>query len=240
MMRNFLLYVLLTVATSAFCASVKETVTDADGTIYSTIKIGNQVWAVENLKTTRFNDDAPLPLIADQSKWSEFDVDKKAAYCWYNNDTAYKKIYGALYNWYAITTGKLAPRGWHVATDADWTALEGYLIANGHNLDTTNEEHLVAKSLAAQTEWAWASPNDSGTIGNDTSANNRSGFSALPGGFRLTSGNFRNIGTTGRWWCATEFDSIRAWRYNLRYDAGNLNRDNFLKGCGFSVRIVKD
>jgi uncharacterized protein (TIGR02145 family) len=225
---------------SAFDIQAKDTVTDADGNVYTTVKIGNQVWTVENLKTTKCNDGTPIPLITEPSEWTTYDGNKKPAYCWYDNDVAYKSLYGALYNWYAVNTGKLAPKGWHVSTDADWSVLEKYLIDNGYDWDTTKEDHTIAKSMAAKTNWAWASPKDSGTIGNDSSTNNRSGFSALPGGFRLISGNFRNIGTTGRWWSATEYDTSQAWRYNLRYDSDNLSRDFYLKGCGFSVRLLKD
>jgi uncharacterized protein (TIGR02145 family) len=179
--------------------------------------------------------------VADPSEWSHCDDAKKPACCWYGNDTANKKTYGALYNWYAVTTGKLAPKGWRVATDTDWTHLEKYLSESDHNLDETKEDRLIAKSMAAATEWAWGSDHgDPNLIGIDPPKNNRSGFSALPGGFRLISGNFRNIGTTGRWWSATECDASNAWRFNLRYDSGNLNRDRYLKGCGFSVRLVQE
>jgi uncharacterized protein (TIGR02145 family) len=225
---------------SAFGVQAKDTVTDADGNIYTTVKIGNQVWTVENLRTTKYNDGAPIPLITGQSEWSACDDNKRPAYCWYRNDTGNKTAYGALYNWYAVNTGKLAPKGWHVSTDAEWTELEDYLIDNGYNWDTTGDSRAAAKSMAAGTEWAWTSNTNPGAIGSDVSKNNRSGFSALPGGVRLVSGNFRNVGTTGRWWSATEHDTSRAWRFNLRYDSGALNRDSFLKGCGFSVRLLRD
>jgi uncharacterized protein (TIGR02145 family) len=223
-------------------ASLKdeETVTDADGNVYATVQIGNQVWTVENLKTTKFNDLTPISLITDKTEWSRYDDKKQPAYCWYRNDTINKTTYGALYNWYAVNTGRLAPKGWHVSTDVEWMELEKYLADNGYNLDVTMENRTIAKSMAATTEWAWGSNSDPGAIGNDLAKNNRSGFSAVPGGFRITIGNFRNIGTTGRWWSATEYDSSRAWRFNLRYDSGNLNRDHYLKGCGFSVRLLKD
>jgi uncharacterized protein (TIGR02145 family) len=226
---------------SAVSTQAKDTaVTDADGNVYATIKIGNQVWTATNLKTTKYNDGTPIPLITDPSEWSAYDDHKRPACCWYGNDTANKTTYGALYNWYAVNTGRLAPKGWHVSTDTEWMELENYLSDNGCNLDETKEDRTIAKSMAARTDWAWGSNNGPHVIGNDVSKNNRSGFSALPGGFRLISGNFRNIGTTGRWWSATEYDTSRAWRYNLRYDSGNLNRDHYLKGCGFSVRLLKD
>jgi uncharacterized protein (TIGR02145 family) len=228
------------IALSMTNALAEEAVTDADGNAYATVKIGDQVWTVENLRTTKFNDTTPIPLITVPSQWAACDDEKKPACCWYGNDTVNRKTYGALYNWYAVNTGRLAPKGWHVSTDDEWVRLEEYLSDSGYNLDETKEERKIAKSMAAKTSWAWGSRNDFRVIGNDLAKNNRSGFSALPGGFRLTSGNFRNIGTTGRWWTATEYDTTRAWRFNLRYDADNLNREYYYKGCGYSVRLVKD
>ena len=235
-----ILSVSIIVVSSAFTTLAKETVTDADGNVYTIVTIGDQVWTVENLRTTKFNDGTPIPLITDESEWSTYDDDKKPACCWYENDTGKKETYGALYNWYAVNTGKLAPKGWHVSTDSEWMELERYLTGNGYNSDETKEDRKIAKSMAAEAEWAWGSTNDPCAIGNNLSKNNKSGFSALPGGFRLISGNFRNIGTTGRWWSATEYDTSRAWRYNLRYDSGNLNRAYYFKGCGFSVRLLRD
>ena len=240
LLLNILFYVPEIIILSAFNAPAKDTVTDADGNVYTTVKIGNQVWTLENLKTTKYNDGTPIPYITDKSEWSLYDDNKKPAYCWYANDTSNKATYGALYNWYAVNTGKLAPKGWHVSTNAEWIDLQKYLIDNGFNLDETEEDYLIAKSMAATTQWAWGAKKSPYSIGNNVSENNRSGFSALPGGFRLISGNFRNIGTTGRWWTATEYDSSQAWRYNLRYDSGNLNRGCYFKGCGFSVRLLRD
>jgi len=102
-----------------------NTVTDVDGNVYKTIKIGNQEWMVENLKTTRFNDSSNIPLVENPADWAKLST---PACCWYeNNATDYKNTHGALYNWYAVNTGKLAPAGWRVASDGDWTTLVTYL-----------------------------------------------------------------------------------------------------------------
>ena len=98
-----------------------STVTDIDGNVYNTVKIGTQTWMVENLKTTRFNDGTAIPNVTDASAWNALTT---PGYCWYDNNEANKATYGALYNWYAVNTGKLAPASWHVATDADWKKLE--------------------------------------------------------------------------------------------------------------------
>ena len=104
------------------------TITDADNNIYDVIKIGTQWWLKQNLSTTKYNDGVSIPNITDGTSWG---IDDEGAYCWYNNDISNKDNYGALYNWHAVNTGKLAPASWRVATDNDWTVLVGYLISSG-------------------------------------------------------------------------------------------------------------
>lgn len=113
------------------------TVTDVDGNVYTTVKIGNQTWTVENLRVTKFNDGTEIPPITDGTAWNAITT---PGYCWYkNNMTDNKTVYGALYNWYAVNTGKLAPAGWHVPTDAEWTtpgtALGGNALSGGSRFD---------------------------------------------------------------------------------------------------------
>ena len=103
----------------------KNTVTDVDGNTYKTVIIGTQVWMAENLKTTKYNDGIQIPLVTDPITWINL---KSAAYCWYNNDLATNKnIYGAIYNWLVVNTGKLCPIGWHVPSDTEWTTLTTFL-----------------------------------------------------------------------------------------------------------------
>ena len=97
------------------------TLKDVDGNLYHTITIGTQIWMVENLKTTRYNDGTSIQLVIDNQEWYNR---LTPGYCWYNNDPeTYKNTYGALYNWFTVKTGKLAPTGSHVPTNADWTIL---------------------------------------------------------------------------------------------------------------------
>ena len=153
--------------------------TDADGNVYHTVTIGTQTWTVENLKTSKYNDGTKIPLVTDGTTWGNLTT---PGYCWHNNDAATNKAtYGALYNWYAVNTGKLAPSGWHVPTDAEWTTLENYLIAHGYNYDSTTTGNKIAKALAAQTYWTTYST--TGTIGCNLSTNNRSGFFGPSGRF---------------------------------------------------------
>jgi hypothetical protein len=99
--------------------------TDADGNNYTVVTNGNQTWMDENLKTTKYNDGIDIPLVTDDIAWEDLTT---PGYCWFGNDsTGYENMYGALYNWYTVNTGKLAPTGWHVATDAEWTTLNNNL-----------------------------------------------------------------------------------------------------------------
>lgn len=197
-----------------------ETVTDIDGNIYQTVTIGNQVWMKENLKTTKYNDGTPIPLVSDNTNWSNL---ASPAYCWLNNDeSSFKNIYGALYNWYVVNSGKLAPTGWHIPSDVEWTTLKDFLgggsIAGG-KLKEVGTIH-------------WFSPN--------TGADNTSGFSALPGGSRDAFAVFYGPGTTGAWWTATENASISAYCQVIYYNGMTIGRGQNHKRYGMSIRCIKD
>jgi uncharacterized protein (TIGR02145 family) len=234
---GLLTFSLVSIGNAADSNTSSLTVTDADGNVYHTVVIGTQTWTVENLKTTKFNDGTSIPEVTDQSDWNKLWT---PAYCWYDNDSVdNKNTYGALYTWYAVHTGKLAPEGWHVPTDAEWDTLQNYLISHGYNYDGTKDSNKIAKSVAAKNNW----PEDSttGVIGNNVSANNRSGFSALPGGYRENHGYFSDVGKEGYWWSATENSSpMKANFRNLSYDYYYLNEYYTDENSGCSVRLVKD
>jgi uncharacterized protein (TIGR02145 family) len=214
---------------------INITVTDADGNVYQTVKVGNQVWTIENLKTTKYNDGTPIPLVMDSIAWGNLTT---PGFCWYNNDMRNKDKYGALYNWYAVDTKKLAPKGWHVATDAEWKTLENYLIANGYNWDGSTTDNKIAKSLAAKTDWAVNT--NPGAIGNDLIKNNKSDFSTLPGGYRGSGGNFYGMGGYGHWWSASEINASFAYGRDLRFDYYGLYWYDCNKSYGFSVRLLQE
>jgi uncharacterized protein (TIGR02145 family) len=200
--------------------TLQNGVNDVDGNHYKTVLIGTQVWMAENLKTTKYNDGTAIPLVTDGAAWGALST---PGYCWYNNDAAtYKATYGAMYNWYTVNMGKLCPTGWHVSTDAEWTTLTTYLggtsIAGG-KLKETGTAH-------------WASPN--------TGATNESGFTALPGGYRYYNATYYSIGSNGAWWSSTEASTSSAWYRYVGCDYSYVYRDGSNKGCGFSVRCVRD
>jgi uncharacterized protein (TIGR02145 family) len=196
------------------------TITDIEGNAYKTIQIGTQVWMAENLKTTKLNDGTPIPQVTDATTWDNL---SSPACCWYNDEaTTYNADFGALYNWYVVNTSKLCPTGWHLPTDAEWTALSTYLGGQGY----------AGGKLKEISTTHWLSPN--------TGSTNESGFTALPGGTRSISGSSDNIDIAGYWWSSTEFDSANAWYRHMNYSTSNVFRNSFHKKTGFSVRCVKD
>ena len=173
------------------------TVNDNDGNTYNTVKIGNQVWFTENLKTSRYSDGSSIPNLTLDADWIAEDgsAGHNGAYCWNSNNENYKNPYGALYNWYAANNGKLCPEGWHVPTDDDWSTLTTYLLG----------ESVAGGKLKESSTTHWCSPN--------LGATNETGFTALPGGYRDLVGYFAPVEPCsgyGQWWSATENSSVTA------------------------------
>jgi uncharacterized protein (TIGR02145 family) len=216
------------------------TLTDADGNVYQTVKIGNQQWMAENLRTTSYADGTPIPFDTSSVAWAKATSPK---YCYYGNTTNQDTItaFGALYNRYVIMSSnsrKIAPPGWHLPTDEEWDVLQNYLIANGYNADGTRSDNKVAKSMASRADWVSGSMD--GMIGADLSKNNRCGFSGLPGGYRFTYGNFGGIGLYGNWWSATEGAETFSWIHYLFYGRPELFKGGGDNYTGYSIRFVKD
>jgi uncharacterized protein (TIGR02145 family) len=213
---------------------------DADNNYYGTVRIGDQIWMLENLKTTNYNDGTVIPYSTDSTTWAK---SVNGSYCWYNYDITNKDVYGALYNWHSVGTSKLAPTGWHVAYDEEWTEMENYLIANGYNYDGTTTGNKIAKSLASTSLWQREIRSDTtiGSIANNLFLNNSSGFSAVPGGClyqQFDSDNQLNGGYETNWWTASAQNANEAWSRDL-YDSstGTLRYyDSFIYGK--SVRCV--
>lgn len=208
---------------SVFAQNVDGTVTDIEGNSYKTVVIGNQEWMAENLKTTKYNDGTDIPLEEENKTWIAITT---PAYCWYSNDQHNKDYFGALYNWHAVYTGKLCPEGWRVPTDDEWTQLTDFLggleIAGG-------------KLKQSGTE-LWNSPN--------FGANNESGFSALPGGYRYGyfwgNGEFYEKGLNGYFWTSTEYTDTHARTRTVNAERAKVYQSVFVKNNGFCVRCMKD
>ncbi|MHB9143539.1 MAG: fibrobacter succinogenes major paralogous domain-containing protein, partial [Paludibacter sp.] len=223
---------------------VSETVTDIDGNTYHTVKIGTQTWMVENLKTTKYRNGDIIGTTTPSTK--DISSESNPKYQWaFNGDESYVAKYGRLYTWYTINDDrKIAPNGWHVATDTEWIKLENYLIANGYNYDGSTvgnyeSNNNFAKSLADIKDWNLYL--SSGAIGNDLSKNNKTGFTALPAGNRSIYGVFYYLGLGGYWWTSTEFNDFWAWNRDMGYNVSYMGRHNYPnKQSGFSARCIKD
>lgn len=207
------------------------TVTDIDGNVYKTIRIGEQWWMAENLRVTRFRNGDPVPKIVDSAAWIGFTT---GAYCEYDSDGGNVATYGRLYNWYAVADSRtIAPVGWHVPSDAEWKQLELFLGMSQAEADAeynrgSDEGGKMKES--GTTHW----------IAGNLGATNTSGFSGLPGGYRHAEGYYGNLGMYGYWWCSTEFNSGEAWWRNLFTNSSQVFRYHFDECFGLSVRCVKD
>jgi uncharacterized protein (TIGR02145 family) len=196
-----------------------STVTDLDGNVYHTLIIGSQVWLQENLKTTRYRNGNPIPGVTDSIEWNSVTA---GAYCTYDNNPDNKAVYGFLYNWKAVSSkDTLAPKGWHVPTQTEWTILSNYLGGQGvgGRLKETGAAH-------------WQSPN--------VGASNQVLFTALPGGMRSVHGVFSGLGTLGTWWTSTGDGSFDAWGRYINYNDSTLFRYDDSWKAGFSVRCIMD
>ena len=186
-----------------------------------TVVIGTQQWMGNNLDVTNYRNGDPIPYVTDATEWAGLTT---GAWCYYNNDPANGNLYGKLYNWHAVNDPRgLAPLGWHVPTDAEWTTLTttlGGTSAAGGKM-----------KMAGTTRWT--TPN--------TGATNSSGFAGLPGGGRYGLGTFNFFGGYGYWWSSTEGDTTNAWYRYLYYGFSNVDRFITInKAYGFSVRCLRD
>jgi uncharacterized protein (TIGR02145 family) len=190
-----------------------------------------------------YRDGTPIPQVTDNTEWQNLTT---GAWCYYNNDPTK----GKLYNWYAvagihdndpITPDKeLAPEGWHVPSDEEWTTLEEYLIASGYNYDGTTTGNKIAKSMASTT--GWNSSTNTGVPGNDQSLNNSSGFNAFPEGNRGNNSSFSfNDSFAIFFWSSNDINSYSAHNRHLSNNFSKLESSLELgKRSGLSVRFVRD
>lgn len=211
---------------------------DADGNYYPIVKIGTQIWMAENLKTTSYRNGDSIGTTYPSNKniWGE----TYSKYQWaYNGDENNADKYGRLYTYSAIADSrKIAPTGWHIPLQSECIILQKYLIANGYNFDGTTTENKIAKSLASATDWETFTT--TGSIGNNLTLNNSSGFKALPGGIRGKDGSYAVIGTYGYWWIGSTEYYGSAGCLVLRYNNVDLYWASYSTNNGFSVRCIKD
>ena len=210
------------------------TVSDVDGNSYKTVKIGNQWWMAENLKTTKYRNGASILSVTNDMEWSNLE---KGAYCLYDNVTENNGVYGRLYNWFAINdSNNLAPVGWHIPSDAEWKTLEielGMSQSEADNLGWRGNNEGEKLKIKAPLGWTRVSP---------VWGSNTSGFTALAGGCRLFNGTWADPGlfASGFWWSSSVHSNHEAWYRYLDKKNSNVYRAHTYKNYGFSVRCVKD
>jgi len=167
-----------------------------------------------------FRNGDPIPEAKTDEEWQKAGENKQPTWCYYGNDPKNGEQYGKLYNWYAVNDPRgLAPEGYHVPTDAEWTQLSDYL----------GGEDVAGKKMKSTSGW---DENGNGS--------NESGFNGLPGGYRYDNGPFYDFGKFGYWWSSTENDTSYAWDRYLNYNYGDVVRGNTNKQKGLSVRCLRD
>jgi uncharacterized protein (TIGR02145 family)/uncharacterized repeat protein (TIGR02543 family) len=205
----------------------KWVVHDNDGNVYTSVKIGTQVWLAQNLRTTHYQNGEPITLDTSSDAWSN---DFASAYCFYGNttDLTQQQKFGAIYNGYAvIDPKKIAPLGWHVPDSTEWKTLKTYL---GNN---------AQKALASQTDWATSTV--VGSPGNVLSSNNSTNFTGLPAGDRSEYAAYGDKGTMCRWWSSSgDYNSSQGGIFDLEYNYNGIYTDTWDLSWGFSVRLIHD
>jgi len=223
------------------------TVTDYDGNIYNTVRIGEQCWMKENLKTTHYADGAPV-----KSGYNAGDLTEKLSakyYFNYDNNENNVHIYGRLYTWSAAVNGVefegwghdpdklkgICPDGWHVPSDKEWRKLSMYLGLSREEADNSGYRGRDEGGKLKETRNIhWNEFNEG--------ASNESGFTALAAGWRTPRGFFNNKGTLATFWSSTlQFESC-SWFHYLHSDNSMLGRNSrhYKRSTGMSVRCVKD
>ncbi len=186
----------------------------------ASVKIGQQEWTSKNLNVATFRNGDAIPQARTNEEWKNAGNEYKPAWCYYDNDPKNGDKYGKLYNWYAVTDPRgLAPSGWHVPSDAEWTKLTDYL----------GGEDVAGNKMKSNNGW-----------GDNGSGSNESGFSGLPGGYRYNEGTFNDIGIYGYWWSSTQTTPNFAVSRSLFYGGGDVDREHYSKSIGYSVRCFRD
>ncbi|MFH1052619.1 MAG: fibrobacter succinogenes major paralogous domain-containing protein [bacterium] len=215
-MRYFLALLLVVLISCSESTDVRENIPP--------VKIGEQIWMLKNLDVERFRNGDIIPQISDSLEWINTE---SPAWCYYDNSPEIGKIYGRLYNKFAVDDPRgLAPKGWHIPTGSDWAELQEYL----GNPDSAAGK-LKSIGTIEDGTGLWRSPN--------TGATNESGFTALPGGYRFPDGWFYGEGMYGYWWAYTGNDT-NTWHRFIYYYGAEIHYLDYGTNAGLSVRCIKD
>ncbi len=196
------------------------TVTDVDGNVYNTVQIGSQVWLKQDMKTTRYRNGDDIGTTTPATKNISGEANPK--YQWaYNGNESNVATYGRLYTWHAVNDSRgVCPAGWHVPSDAEWMALVSFLGGD-----------IEADAKLKENSSLWDSPNE---------ANNQSGFTARPGGWRGDYGYFDYMGENGWWWSSTGESATFAYDFRLQAGYGPVHFNASGRKDGLAIRCIKD
>ncbi len=184
------------------------------------IKIGTQTWTTKNLDVSKYRNGEAIPLAISNAEWELAGQNQQPAWCYYENKGENGTTYGKLYNWYAVNDARgLAPSGYHIPSDAEWTILTDYL----------GEKKIAGTKMKSTTGWP-----------EEGKGTNASGLAGLPGAYRSFNGNFDGIGNLGLWWSSSKDNTIAAWVRLLNGATGDVTRISSVEQNGFSVRCVRD
>ena len=186
----------------------------------SEVKIGKQIWMSKNLDVSTFRNGIAIPEAKNEKQWLKASENQTAAFCYYEYRSNNGKVYGKLYNWYAVNDSRgLAPKGYHIPSDEEWIIVTDFLGGSD----------IAGKKMKSKNGWA-----------NDWNGNNSSGFNGLPGGYCSSLGDFYNVAGYGYFWSSSEFDTNFAWFRGLSRHYTKVYRSFNSKGNGMSVRCIKD
>jgi uncharacterized protein (TIGR02145 family) len=221
--------------------------TDADNNNYPVVKIGNQTWMAENLKTAKYRNGELIGTTTPDTLDIRDEIEPK--YQWaYKGNESNVPVYGRLYTWYAaVDTQNVCPVGWHVPSDEEWSTLEIYLENNGYNFkgiptaDTIRvRDYDIAKSLAATTTWQYFIIYGGVGYTDFSAKRNATGFSALPGGEKYSSGSFNFINLHGVWWSNTVSSQTDAWVRVMARHHSEVFKFSYRKRAAYSIRCIND
>ena len=186
------------------------------------VKIGTQVWTSKNLDVSTFRNGEVIPEVKSKEQWAKAGENRQPAYCYYNFDSKNGKVYGKLYNWYAVNDSRgLAPKGYHIPTDAEWSVLTDFL----------GGEYIAGTGTNMKSTTGWS---------NSGSGNNSSGFNGLQGSSCDNDGDFKYTTGTGSWWSSSEWRTNTAHSRVLFYNESKVYRSDNDKKDGLSVRCLRD
>ena len=203
----------------ALCFAMLASFT-AFGQSSNDVKIGKQIWMSKNLDVSTYRNGKQIPQAKDAAQWKNAAENKISAWCYYEFNESNGKKYGKLYNWYAVSDSRgLAPNGYHIPSDAEWTILTDFLGGSD----------IAGKKMKSKDGWS-----DNGN------GDNSSGFNGLPGGFCNYNGFFNDIAENGAFWSSSEYNTYNAWDRDLGYYNTGVLGKYYGKSSGFSVRCLRD